>query len=69
MPSADAADADFCLDTDQRDVERQAGGPCTIGAFEARGELLFANGSDAVTPPAPMPDFLANGVAQVPAER
>ena len=65
----DTADADFCLDTDQRDVERQAGGPCTIGAFEARGELLFANGFDAVTPPAPMPDLLSDSVAQVPAER
>lgn len=42
-----AGDAGFCLDTDQRGVERQSGGPCTLGAFEARGQRIFTNGFEA----------------------
>lgn len=45
-PAVDAADAGFCLETDQRGIARPLGGGCDIGAFE----------SATASPPAPTPE-------------
>ncbi len=48
-----AGDVELCLDTDQRGVARLVGSPCTLGAFEARGERIFADGFEPAAPPSP----------------
>ena len=45
-PAVDAADAGFCLETDQRGQARPLGGGCDIGAFE----------SATASPPVPTPE-------------
>ena len=47
-PAVDAADAEFCLETDQIDTERPQGGGCDIGAFES--ETAIPAEASAVSP-------------------
>lgn len=42
--TVDAADGEFCLETDQRGVSRPQGDACDLGAFEARSLHVFADG-------------------------
>ena len=47
----DAGDSAVCPMDDQRDVEREQGGGCDIGAFESRGFTLIPSGGDGQSTP------------------